>query len=196
VSAGVDALVVQGIEAGGHVRGDTEIRLLLPAVLERASRIPVLAAGGVTDGDDVAEMLLLGADGVWVGTRFLCCHEAAADRVYQEAILRARDGDTWLGEIFNKGWEGAPHRILINSTVRAWLEAGRPPVGTRPGEQDIVATSAEGLPIERYRDTIPVLGMRGDLEALALYAGVGAARISKILTASQAVAELSRRLPA
>jgi len=189
--AGVDVVVAQGVEAGGHVRGREQIHRLLSSVLDAVASTPVFAAGGVADVEDAAALFKLGADGVWVGTRFLCSEEAGVDRSYQEAILKAREGDTILTKLFTKGWEDAPHGVLTNSTVRAWLDAGEPPVGGRPGEQDVVAEDPGGRAIERYSDVIPVRGSRGNLEALALYAGVGAAKISTILPASDIITELA-----
>ena len=72
VDAGVDVIVAQGIEAGGHVRGQLGLMSLLPAVVEAVAPMPVLAAGGIVNGRGLAAALSLGAVGVWVGTRFVC----------------------------------------------------------------------------------------------------------------------------
>lgn len=189
---GVDVVVAQGFEAGGHVRGRTPLRELLVAVIAAVDPIPVVAAGGIASGREAVELLAMGAAGVWVGTRFLCSREAHVHPVYRNAILSAGSADgghTVHGEIFTRGWERAPHRVLRNSTVAKWLEAGGPAPGSRPGEGEIVAWQADGTPIERYSDTIPLPGATGEVEALALYAGEGVSRITRVQPAAEIVAE-------
>ncbi|MDE3154972.1 MAG: nitronate monooxygenase [Acidobacteriota bacterium] len=189
-AGGVDVLVAQGVEAGGHVRGVDPLRVLLAQILEQVPGVPVVAAGGLADEDDVAAVIAAGASGACLGTRFLCAREANVAPIYQQQIVAAGPGTTVLTRLFNKGWPDAPHRVLRNSTVRAWETAGCPPDGQRPGEYDRVATGSDGRPVERYSDTIPTPDLQGDLEALALYAGEGAARIDRV----EAAADLVRRL--
>lgn len=116
--------------------------------------------------------------------------------IYQQSIVAASSGDTVLTSVFDKGWPDAPHRVLRNSTVRMWEAAGRPPAGARPGEHDRIAVSADNVPVERYSDVIPTRDMRGELEALALYAGESATRIHDVLPADAIVRQLVRELPA
>lgn len=189
--AGVDVIVAQGSEAGGHVRGTTRLARLLPDVVAAVDPLPVVAAGGIATVEDARRAMAMGATGVWVGTRFICCEEAAVNPAYQKAILGAAAGDTLLTRLFNKGWENAPHRVIINSTVRAWREAGEPRPGERPGEDDIVAFLPPSRPVERYSDVIPVRGARGDVESLALYAGESSARVCRVLPAADIVRELA-----
>ncbi|HEY7790101.1 MAG TPA: nitronate monooxygenase, partial [Vicinamibacterales bacterium] len=196
VDGGVDVLVAQGIEAGGHVCGTTPARALLSAVSERFPDVPVIVAGGMADADDVATMMEAGADAVCLGTRFICAAEANAAPIYQRLIIEAGADATAVGEIFNQGWPHAPHRVLRNSTVRLWEEAGRPASGTRPGQGERLATMADGRAIERYGFAMPRADMQGNLEALALYAGEGAARIRDVLPAADIVRALARKLPA
>ncbi len=196
LDGGVDVLVAQGIEAGGHVCGTMPARVLLSAVRERVPHVPVIVAGGMADADDVADMMKAGADAVCLGTRFICATEANAAPIYQRLIVEAGTDATTIGEIFNQGWPNAPHRVLRNSTVRLWEEAGRPTSGARPGQGDRLATMADGRAIERYVFAMPRADMKGDLEALALYAGEGAARIREVLPAAEIVRVLTRKLPA
>jgi nitronate monooxygenase len=77
VDAGVDVIVAQGWEAGGHVRGSVATMPLVPAVVDAVSPAPVVAAGGIADGRGLAAALALGAAGAWIGTRFLASNEAA-----------------------------------------------------------------------------------------------------------------------
>lgn len=170
-AAGVDVVVAQGFEAGGHVWGDVGTMVLVPAVRDAVS-VPVVAAGGIADGRGLAAALALGADGAWIGTRFLLAVEAPVHPVFRELLLRAVETDTFHAhDLFHLGWENAPHRALRNSTHRMWVEAGSPPIGRRPREDEEVATRRDGTPIRRYSSSLPVEGMDGDVEALSLYAG-------------------------
>lgn len=177
-AAGVDVVVAQGWEAGGHVWGTVATMVLVPAVCDVVST-PVVAAGGIADGRGLAAALALGASGAWVGTRFLLAEEAPVHPVFRDLLVAAAETDTvYADDLFHLGWEDAPHRALRNSTVALWEAAGAPPIGMRPGEGEAVATSADGTPIFRYATRLPLEGMTGDVEALPLYAGqsVGLAR--------------------
>jgi NAD(P)H-dependent flavin oxidoreductase YrpB (nitropropane dioxygenase family) len=190
VAAGVDVLVAQGWEAGGHVWGEVATLPLIPAVVDVAGSVPVIAAGGIGDGRGVAAALALGAQGVWLGTRFLASTESAAHRVYQDAVIAADEAGTAYTSLFDGGWV-APHRVLRNSTYAAWEAAGRPLRGRRPGEGEQVATNADGSVVHRYDDAKPVAGIRGDVEALSLYAGQSAGLVHDIKPAAQIVSELA-----
>src|SRR3954463_4294860 len=174
VDSGVDIIVAQGWEAGGHVRGMVATLPLVPAVVDAVSPTPVVAAGGIADGRGLAAVLALGAAGAWIGTRFLAATEAQIHGDYQARLLEAAETDTFYGTLFDGGWEEAPHRTLRNSTVEAWEAAGRPPPGSRPGETDELAVvRPDGSPIKRYVSATPSAGMRGDTEPLSNWAGQG-----------------------
>ncbi|ATY10430.1 nitronate monooxygenase [Amycolatopsis sp. AA4] len=187
--AGVDVVVAQGWEAGGHVRGQASTLVLVPAVVDAVAPIPVLAAGGIADRRGLAAVLALGAQGGWLGTRFLTATEAATHDSYRQAVLAAKLEDAIHTRCFDGGWPDAPHRALRNSTLTQWEAAGEPRTD-RPGEGDVVATDAVGNPWHRYDDMIPVPGMTGDLEALAHYAGQSAGLVRNIAPAAQIVADL------
>jgi len=171
VDAGVDVIVAQGWEAGGHVRGEITTMALVPAVVDAVDPIPVIAAGGIGDGRGLAAVLTLGAQAGWLGTRFLVAEEAATHQEYRQIVLDAEPQHAVLTRCFDGGWPDAPHRAIRNSTINAWQAAGSPPSPQRPGEATVVATTSQGRPQLRYADTIPLPGMTGDLEAMALYAG-------------------------
>lgn len=176
VRAGADVIVAQGWEAGGHVRGQMTTFTLLPQVVD-AVDVPVIAAGGIGDGRGLAAALMLGASGAWIGTRFLMAAEAAVHDDYREQLRRAQGDDTTHTWLFNEGWQG-PHRVLRNSTVEAWQNAGEPPVGQRPDEGETIAWTAAGEPLNRYDFNSPAANMIGNLEAMALYAGQSVGLIS------------------
>lgn len=152
VDCGVDIIVAQGWESGGHVRGTVATMALVPAVVDAVGATPVVAAGGIADGRGLAAALALGAAGAWIGTRFLASPEAAAHPEYQRRLLAASENDTaWLENLFDVGWPHAPHRVLRNSTVTNWEAAGRPAKGMRPGEGEVIATSTTRGDVVRYR---------------------------------------------
>ena len=190
VQAGVDVIVAQGWEAGGHVWGQVSTVVLVPAVVDAIQPVPVLAAGGIGDGRGLAAVLTLGAAAGWVGTAYLVAHESRAHPRYQQAVLAARETDTAHGTMFNDGWPDAPHRALRGSTIDAWEAAGRPNPGSRPGEQDVVATDLTGRRLLRYGDDLPVAGTTGEIEAMAMYAGQSAGLVRR----SRPAAEITRGL--
>jgi NAD(P)H-dependent flavin oxidoreductase YrpB (nitropropane dioxygenase family) len=190
VDAGVDVVVAQGWEAGGHVWGEVATLPLVPAVVDAVAPVPVVAAGGIADGRGLAAALALGADAAWLGTRFLLAEEAGTDPEYQRLVMAAAETGTSHGIVFDIGWPEAPHRALRNSTVRTWEAAGRPSPGRRPGEGDVLGRWTNGGDIPRYSDIAPVHGLTGNTEAMALYAGQGVGVVHRTKPAADIVAEL------
>jgi NAD(P)H-dependent flavin oxidoreductase YrpB (nitropropane dioxygenase family) len=192
VDSGVDIVVAQGWEAGGHVRGTVATLPLVPAVVDAVSPAPVVAAGGIADGRGLAAVLALGAAGAWIGTRFLASHEADIHPRYRERLLRANENDTvFLENLFDVRWPSAPHRTLRNQTVEAWEAAGRPPSGNRPGEGDVIGKSESIGPIHRYQSYTPGLDAEGDIEAMSLWAGQSVGLVSKLQSAGDIVREIA-----
>src|SRR6185436_7438369 len=93
VEAGVDIIVAQGTEAGGHT-GEIATMVLVPEVVDAVAPIPVLAAGGIGRGRQLAEALALGAEGVWCGSVWLTTEEAETDPVVKQKFLAAKSSDT------------------------------------------------------------------------------------------------------
>lgn len=110
VDAGCDLVIAQGTEAGGHT-GRIGTMPLVPMVVDAVSdRVPVVAAGGLSDGRGLAAALALGADGVWMGTRFLATPEAHTVPGYKEAVLAGRED----GTVITRSYSGKPMRALRN----------------------------------------------------------------------------------
>ena len=184
VDVGVDVVVAQGWEAGGHVWGQVATMPLVPAVVDAVDPIPVLAAGGISDGRGLAAVLALGAAAGWIGTRFLLAAEANTHPAYRAAVAAAAETDTMYGVVFDGGWPDAPHRALRNSTVKAWEAAGRPAPGRRPGEHDLLPTTRDGAQLHRYGDDLPTADLVGDIEPLAMYAGQSSGLIDSVQPAA------------
>jgi NAD(P)H-dependent flavin oxidoreductase YrpB (nitropropane dioxygenase family) len=192
VGCGVDIVVAQGWEAGGHVRGMVATMPLIPAVVDAVSPTPVVAAGGIADGRGLAAALALGAAGAWIGTRFLASEEAAIHPRYRELLLKATENDTvFAEELFDIRWPKAPHRVLRNKTVDVWEAAGRPPSGKRPGEGEVIATSRASGPIVRYQSYTPGADAEGDIDALSLWAGQSVGLVRKLQPAGDIVREIA-----
>ena len=194
VDAGCDALVAQGIEAGGHVQGEVGV-LALVAELSRSLSVPVLAAGGIADARGVKAAMAAGAEGAMIGTRFLATPEADVHPDWAARLVAGAAADTVLTGLFDGGWPEAPHRVLRNSTYRAWDDAGRPAVGSRPGEGEVVARHGD-VEIERYAADEPRRATTGDLEAMCLYAGQGVGLVTAIEPAADVVSRIAAELPA
>jgi NAD(P)H-dependent flavin oxidoreductase YrpB (nitropropane dioxygenase family) len=194
LDAGAAALIAQGVEAGGHVFGTTPLAELIPIAVAEARTVPVAAAGGIVDADDAVAAFALGASAVVLGTSLVASEESDAHEDYKRALIAAGEGDTALSFCFDGFWPDAPHRTLKNSTFRAWDAAGRPRAGARPGEGDVVARVGDAIAIPRYHAATPSAGMRGDCEAMALYAGKGVAKVTEVRPAGATIETLARQV--
>jgi NAD(P)H-dependent flavin oxidoreductase YrpB (nitropropane dioxygenase family) len=195
VGSGVDVVVAQGWEAGGHVASQVATLPLVPAVVDAVAPVPVIAAGGIGDARGVAAVLALGAQAAWLGTRFLLADEMPVHEEYRRRLLNAVETDAqWYPDLYEVGWPNAPHRALRNSTAQRWEDAGRPPAGSRPGDGDVIAHFASGEAIVRYEPAPPMVGTTGEIEALSMWAGQGVALVRQSQPAADIVAELVSRL--
>ncbi len=195
VSAGVDVVVAQGWEAGGHVWGQVATLPLVPAVVDAVAATPVIAAGGIGDARGVAAVLVLGAQAAWVGTRFLLAEEAPVHEAYKRRLAAAAETDAkWYANLYDVGWANAPHRALRNVTSDGWEAAGRPESGSRPGEGESIAAEPSGNPVVRYACALPLENTTGDIQALSLWAGQSVALAKRVQPAGEIVAELVSRI--
>ena len=177
---GVDFIVAQGREAGGHLVGEAPLVALLPAVVDAARGVPVVAAGGLADGRGLAAALALGACGAWMGTRFVASAESGNAPGYKQRIAQAGFADLVETTLFDGGWPSSPHRVVRNSTVARWEAGGRPAPGSRPGEGERIGSFPDGTPMLRYNVSAPWASMEGDWEAGPHYAGASAALVREV----------------
>src|SRR3954469_10577560 len=204
-AAGADAVIAQGVEAGGHVRGTTPaLDLLEQARASLGPEYPVLVAGGMADAADVATALGAGADAAVLGTRFLMTPESGALEAYKERLVES--DETVLTELFGAGWPRAPHRVIWNEAAERWLGRDRRGPAWVRALQAAASPVLSRVPLERQgtlarsqRASRPLLGPfavteggpRNLLDAGPLYAGETVARIHDIRPAGALVVELS-----
>lgn len=181
--AGVDAIVTQGSEAGGHrgtFSGDFVVAMvgtisLVPQVVD-AVRVPVVASGGIMDGRGVAAALALGASAVQMGTAFLTCKESGTSEAYKEAILHAREDQTRITRAFS----GRPARGIVNRFMEE-MESGER------------AYEIPGFPLQNAltRPLRTAAAKQGRAEFLSLWAGQGV-RMARRQSAAELIARLVR----
>jgi nitronate monooxygenase len=185
--AGVDVIVAQGWEAGGHVWGGVATLPLIPAVVDAVAPTPVVAAGGIADGRGLAAVLALGASAAWLGTRFVMSEEARALAAYTSRVASAAETETIYSSLFDGGWPDAPHRTLRNALTDAWEAAGRPGSGERDGEGDIIGRTAAGDDIARYQSISPAEGYEGEIESFPMWAGQSVGVVGEVRPAGDIV---------
>jgi NAD(P)H-dependent flavin oxidoreductase YrpB (nitropropane dioxygenase family) len=132
----VDVIVAQGGEAGGHT-GEIGSIVLWPEVVEAVKPIPVLAAGGVGSGAQIAAALVLGAQGVWCGSLWLTSVESDLTEVAKDLLLKAKSSDT----VRSRSQTGKPSRMLRNRWTEAWASPDAPPTLPLP-LQDMISAEA------------------------------------------------------
>jgi len=203
-AAGADAVIVQGVEAGGHVRGTTPALELLDRVKDALpDGYPLLLAGGIAEEGDVRQALAAGASAAVAGTRFLMSEESRAHPGYRERLLAAED--TILTELFGAGWP-APHRVVANAATERWLrDDPRGPTLNRllnrllaPGAR-YTPSALQSRMVRAQRPGSRLLTPAGPtddgpetlLDAGALYAGETVARVADVRPAADLVSALT-----
>jgi NAD(P)H-dependent flavin oxidoreductase YrpB (nitropropane dioxygenase family) len=190
--AGVDAIVAQGVEAGGHTAGEVTLMALLPRVVDAVAPVPVAAAGGIADARGFVAALALGAQAVMLGTRLIATTEAYAHPVYKQKIVEANENETVRTTLFGFGWPNAPHRTLRTPFVERWLSEERRGSEERPDEPRIGETKIGGqpMPLLRFMGFPPTPDASGDLESMDFLAGQGVGLVKEIKPAAEVVTEL------
>ncbi|MEU5687291.1 nitronate monooxygenase [Streptomyces venezuelae] len=194
VDEGVEVVVAQGWEAGGHNYGGLPTMVGVPAVVDAvAGRALVLASGGITDGRQVAAALCLGADGVWVGTRLVASREAQVHPEHHRRLIASQGEDTVRTGIFGPEWPGFnPMRVQRDRVVEEWSD--------RPGEVPAVRDSLEqvGTTVVQGEETVlrkfnvlpPVPATEADWEEMPWLMGQGVGLVHDIRPAGDIVREV------
>jgi NAD(P)H-dependent flavin oxidoreductase YrpB (nitropropane dioxygenase family) len=191
-AAGIDVIVAQGVEAGGHVAGEVSTLALVPRVVDAVAPVPVVAAGGIADARGVVAALALGAQAAVLGTRFLASAESRAHPRYKRRLLEADEGDTVRTILFGHGWPNAPHRTLRTAFVEQWLGQEARGQESRPDEPAVGQTviGRQAMPVLRFVSLPPNAEASGDIDSMAQLAGQGVGLVREIKPAGQIVREL------
>lgn len=203
-AAGADGAIVQGVEAGGHVRGGLPgLELLERARATLPSDFPLLLAGGIAERGDVRQALEAGASGAVAGTRFLLSEESHAHPEYRQRLLDA--DHTLLTDLFGMSWP-APHRVVTNAATERWLGRGHRPPALNRALNRLSAPTARYAPaalqrrlIQAQRPGSRLLTPQGPtddgppslVDAGPLYAGETVSRIDEVRPAAELVSELT-----
>ena len=193
VDDGVDVVVAQGLEAGGHNCATLPTFAFVPLVVDAVAPALVLASGGVADGRGLAAALMLGADGAWIGTRFVATDESAAHDEYKRRVVAAGAEDTSLTSLFGPDTpQFNPMRVLRNRVVRTWDD---PAAGHPDGAETVIGTftlGGEETTLHRFSNLVPMRGATtGDFEEMPLLAGQGVGLVTSTRPAAEVVAELT-----
>ena len=165
VEAGCDIVVAQGTEAGGHT-GQIATMALVPQVVDAVGdRIPVVAAGGIYDGRGLAAALMLGADGVWIGTRFIATPEARAVTGYKDRLVAAHEDDT----LVTRAYTGKTCRVLRTAYATEFEQSGGVP---QPFPMQVIASMEAGA--NHLGGDEHTTGVDPDREFMPAGQGVGA----------------------
>lgn len=170
---GVDGLIAEGMESGGHI-GESTTMALVPQIVDVVN-IPVIAAGGIGDGRGIAAALMLGADGVQMGTRFIVAHECTVHEDYKAAVLKAGDRDT----VVTGRPTGHPVRILKNRLAKELLRMEAE--GASPEEFERIGTGK-----------LRAAAVEGDVDFGSVMAGQIAGLVNKRQSASEIMEEIMR----
>jgi NAD(P)H-dependent flavin oxidoreductase YrpB (nitropropane dioxygenase family) len=181
--AGIDCIIAQGSEAGGHNYGELPTFALMPIVKDAIGDVMLLAAGGIADGRGLAAALALGADGAWVGTRFVATTEGHVHDRYKAKIVEADGTDTTKTRIFGKHHpDFNPIRVLKNRVVTEWNERVSEVPDDNSNEGLVGTMDMFGVPTElrKFTNLVPMPDAQGDFEELPLLAGQGVGLIHSI----------------
>ena len=190
VGDGVEVIVAQGWEAGGHNYGGLPTMVLVPEILDAVSPALVLAAGGIVDGRGVAAALALGADGVWVGTRLVATPEAAVHAEHKRRLVEGKGDQTVLTSIFGPEWPHFnPMRVLRNRVVDEWTDRLAEVPTVRDDLPVIGRTVFLGQETElrKFNVLLPTDDTDGDWEEMPWLAGQGVGLIHDIRPAKDVV---------
>jgi NAD(P)H-dependent flavin oxidoreductase YrpB (nitropropane dioxygenase family) len=192
-AAGVDVVIAQGVEAGGHVVGEVSTLALVPRVVDAVYPRPVVAAGGIADARGLVAVLALGAQAAMLGTRFLASSESRAHLHYKQKLLEASEVDTVRTILFGHGWPNAPHRTLRTPFVQEWLGQEGRGQESRPDEPMVGRTVIGGqpMPVLRFMGFPPNSDASGDIDSMDLLAGQSVGLIREVKPASEIVSELA-----
>lgn len=180
-------VVAQGIEAGGHLLGESSRDELVASLREKLPAACIVAAGGIGSPAEAGRALAAGADGVLLGTAFVVAHESRAHSHFKKAVSAADGTDTVITDVYEIGWPGRRHRVLETAVTR----------DPRQAKKFIGRTVVEGKSylVPRFSAAVPTDATTGRIEEMAMYCGLSCGAISGEIRAADIVAKFARVLP-
>lgn len=188
VKMGVDALIIEGMEAGGHI-GPVSTSVLAQEILLHIKEIPVFVAGGIGTGEMIVSYLNMGASGCQLGTRFVCAHESIAHPNFKQAFIRASSRDAIASVQFDAEFHVIPVRALANKATNEFMEAQKDAVARyKSGE---LSKAEAQLKIEKFwAGALRRAVIDGDIETGSLMAGQSVGLVTKEQSAQEIIDEL------
>ena len=179
----VDVLIVQGVEAGGHIRSNVSTMVLLPEIVSLTPK-PVIASGGIATGEGLVAAFALGAQGVSCGSLFIATPEANAHDFHKNKILESVAEDTISTFYFHRNWPvKAPVRVITHSKISDDIDDSSI-------NDSVVIAQQDGQPVFARSTDSPLKGATGALEKMAIYAGQSITHINKIESAEAKISNL------
>jgi NAD(P)H-dependent flavin oxidoreductase YrpB (nitropropane dioxygenase family) len=193
VDSGIDLIIAQGSEAGGHNYGSLPTFVLVPSILEAITPTPMLAAGGIATGRQLAAALALGADGVSIGTRFVASEEAFAHAEYKRPLVAAAGTQTRLSSVYGPDMPRFnPMRVLDVGLAHEF--AGREDSAPKDLEsQPIIATmtlAGQEVPLHRFSSFVPTPDTDGQIDELPFLAGQGVGLVHEVASVAAIIERL------
>ena len=193
VDSGIDLIVAQGSEAGGHNYGSLPTFVLIPSIVEAVAPTPVLAAGGITNGRQLAAALALGADGASIGTRFIASDEAFAHPEYKQSLVEASATQTRLSSVYGPNMPHFnPMRVLDVGLAHEFADCEED-APRNLESQPIIATmrlAGETVQLHRFSSFVPTPDTEGQISELPFLAGQGVGLIHEVAPVSHIMVNL------
>jgi enoyl-[acyl-carrier protein] reductase II len=188
VRMGVDALIIEGMEAGGHI-GPVSTSVLAQEILPVIDQVPVFVAGGIGRGETIVSYLDMGAAGVQLGTRFVCARESIAHPRFKQAFIRAEARDATLSVQLDPRFPVIPVRAISNAGTRRFMDVQREVIDKV--DQGLLDQKAAQLEIEHFwAGALRRAVIEGDVETGSVMAGQSVGLVKEEQTVAEILAEL------
>ena len=177
-----DAIVVQGIEAGGHLLGDEKLLDISNHLFKNSDGKIIIASGGIGDGRKINELIDIGFEGVLCGTIFASTKESGAHLLYKNKIVNSTEKETIITDLFRIGWEGRRHRVIKNKTTATELR-----------KANFIATTiynGVSIPLPRYSSVLPNSSTSGHIDEMAMYCGTSCNSVQRISSSREVITKL------
>jgi len=188
IKLGADALIIEGMEAGGHI-GPVSTAVLAQEILPHIKEVPVFVAGGIGRGEMILNYLRMGASGCQLGTKFVCAHESIAHKKFKEIFIKSNARDATVSVQVDPEFTVIPVRALANKATIAFNAAQREAISRY--KQEIISKSEAQLEIEKFwAGALRKAVIEGDIENGSVMAGQSVGMVEKEQSAEEIIQEL------